>query len=294
MEYLLKRYLRIILLTVIGSITIYALFNLVCSWLYTYFLTHPPCSIPIPLSDNYLYEEVWLHTMDDHEIRVWYYPPRNKIVIISLGGVEGSLGNRLPPVSFLLDNGYGILQIDSRTCAKPHAKVTLGANEILDAEAALLFLRDKTEVERIGIFGYSMGAATAIRLAARHREIASVIAEGGFFNLGNDIVEPEVSLSFPHRFFLYSIAYTFWVNTKVNPWEISPIDDINNISPRPILLIFGEHEVTSAHAYEQYHAARESKYLWIVPNGEQGNNHAINPVEYQKRVISFVEHSLGR
>jgi dienelactone hydrolase len=96
-----------------------------------------------------------------------------------------------------------VLQIDSRACARPSAPVTLGAKETHDAEAGLEFLLGRPEVEEIGVFGFSMGAAAAVRTAAQRTEIAAVVAEGGYYNLGDDLVEPTSQMSILRRAFVY-------------------------------------------------------------------------------------------
>ncbi len=213
-------------------------------------------------------------------------------MLIALGGPSGSLGQSLPPVEFLLQSGFGVLQIDSRACATPPAPVTLGANELMDAEAALDFLRSRPEVERIGAFGFSMGGVTAIRTAARHTEIAALVAEGGYYNLGNDMVEPEQPKPIYLSLFLHTIAELFRFQYGINPFEISPLDDLPRISPRPVLLIYGENELNDSHADLQFAAAREPKQLWIVPGGAHGTNYRIAAQEYERRILEFFSQAL--
>jgi fermentation-respiration switch protein FrsA (DUF1100 family) len=185
------------------------------------------------------------------------------------------------------------LQIDNRACARPGAPVTLGGKELYDAEAGLAFLLSRPEVEEIGVYGFSMGGAAAIRLAARHVEISAVVAEGGYFNLGDDLVEPDSRLNVLHRVFLYTIAVSYWLQTGVNPWEISPIDDLPEISPRPIFLLYGEGEAASGRAQAQFEAAQEPKSLWIVPGGAHGSNYVASPGEFRHRVTDFFSSALS-
>jgi fermentation-respiration switch protein FrsA (DUF1100 family) len=172
--------------------------------------------------------------------------------------------------------------------------VTLGAKEAQDAEAGLSFLAGRPEVNRIGVFGFSMGASAALRAAARHAQIAVVVAEGGYFNLGNDFVEPDRHVSLFRRIFLYAVAAAYWLQSGVNPWVVSPIEDIGRISPRPVLLIYGEAEAESGRALAQFAAAKEPKDLWIVPGGSHGTNHVTSPGDYEHRVIEFFSAALSQ
>jgi alpha-beta hydrolase superfamily lysophospholipase len=258
-------------------------------------LTRPACvASPNPLSDVTQAEEHWLAVGDGHEIRVWYYPSQNGAAVIAMGGMGGALGQALPPVTPLLKAGYGVVQIDTRSCARPAASVTLGANEMLDAEAALAFLLAQPEVEaqRIGIYGFSMGGAAAIRTAARHTNIAAVVAEGGYANLGDQIGLAGNPRDPVQHFLAWWTALSFRWQTGVDPYKSSPLADISAISPRPILLIYGEHEAGTGRAEEQFAAAGEPKTLWIVPGGRHGTNYSVAADEYQARVLAFFDAAL--
>lgn len=247
----------------------------------------PPPGLPLPL-------EVMLNNADGQELRAWYYPPQNGAVILMLGAQTGSLGDNLPPVEFLLENGYGALQIDHRNCAIPASPVTMGAREIHDAEAGLAFLKTQAEVKVIGAFGFSMGGVTAIRSAARNPGIVAVVAEGGYHNMGDNIIKPGKTKSILEKAFLYTVTGLLWILNNVNPWQVSPIDDIASISPRPIFLIYGEHESESGHAQAQFNAAQQPKQFWLVPGGNHGSNHATAPEQYQVRILDFFNNVLLR
>jgi len=284
----LAKYLSISLLV---GVFIAALLDIGLAWGYIWFLMHPGCPL-----DNQTVKapavEVWLQAGEGRRLMVWYSPPQNGAVVIALGGLEGALGGNLPPVHFLIERGYGALQIGSRACARPPLPVTLGAREADEVAAALEFLQAQREVQRVGIMGYSMGAAAAIRSAARYAEIEAVVAEGGYFNLGEDIVETGGNEPLARRIFYYTIAGAYWLQSGINPWEISPIEDLPAISPRAVLLIYGEHEASSGRAEAQYAAALEPRFLWIVPGGTHGGNYRQATQEYERRVLEFFDQTL--
>ena len=284
----LHRPLRLMVIILGAILVLYLAGNSALAWGYAFALTHPGCNLqPSRIDGLPSPEEVWLNVDSQRQVRAWYYPGRNGAAIIASGGMEGALGENLPPVDFLIQEGYAVLQIDSRACARPPAPVSLGGYETHDVAAGLEYLRQRPEVSQIGGFGFSMGAASLVRAAAEHPEIAVVVAEGGYYNLGKDITEPGSSQSVFRKLFLYSIAWAYWLQSGVSPWELSPIDELSNISPRPLLLIYGEGEVESGRALEQYAAAREPKELWIVPRGYHGGNYREVPEEYRGRILKF-------
>ncbi len=232
------------------------------AWIYSWRLIHPGCPpTPRPLADLSAPVEVQLQPEDGLLLRAWYYPAQNGAAIVVLGGMQGALGGQLPPAAFLVRRGYGVLQIDTRACGRPPHPVTLGGSEERDAAAGLRYLLARPEVRRVGLFGFSMGGAAAIRAAARQSQFAAVVAEGGYFKLGDDLVEAEPETSVLRRAVLYSVAASYWLQSGYNPWQVSPIDDLPAISPRPILLVYGEMETASGRAYEQFAAAKEPKEL---------------------------------
>jgi dienelactone hydrolase len=125
------------------------------------------------------------------------------------------------------------------------------------------FLLGRPEVDpgRIGVMGFSMGGVTAIRAAARHAQIAAIVAEGGYFNLGKHLAGNGATESIPMRALRYSIAAAYWLQVGENPWQVSPIDDLPAISPRAVLLIYGEGEIFNGLGDLQFSAAGEPKEL---------------------------------
>jgi dipeptidyl aminopeptidase/acylaminoacyl peptidase len=261
--------------------------NFTLAWVYSYSLTHPGCSQPVPLAGIASPQETWLPTGDSIELRAWYYPAKNGAAIIAAGGAQGALGQALPPVDFLIEQGFGVLQIDSRACGRPPRPVTLGGRETDDILMGVEFLSHRPEVSQIGVIGFSMGGVAAVRTAARDARILAVVDDGGYFNLGNDIVEPTASMSIFRRYFLYNIAWSFRIQTGIDPWEISPVDDVAIIAPRPLLLVYGEYEAQSGRAELQYGAAREPKELWIVPGVGHGQVYRVAGEEYRSRILEF-------
>lgn len=287
---------RLVILAVIVIVVTAVAMDLGLAWMYVFAVTHPGCPTPQSIPGIKAPEEHWLKTEDSKNLRVWYYPSRNGAAILAMGGMAGSLGSQLPPVGFLIQHGYGVLQVDSRACAVPPELVTLGLYEVYDATAGLAFLQSRPEVDpgRIGAFGFSMGGAAIVRMAAHYPGIAAVLDEGGYFNLGRDFVEPDDPVNIFKQLFQYTIAYLFWWEVGASPWESSPLDDIASINPYPLFLIYGEHELMSGRGKQQYQAAGQPKELWVVPGGAHGTNYWVAKEEYERRVLDFFDNALGK
>jgi hypothetical protein len=74
--------------------------------------------------------------------------------------------------------------------------------------------------------------------------------------------------------------------------DISPISVISRISPRPLLLIYGELEAQAARPQEQLAQAGEPKEIWIVPGCWHGGYLDVAPEEWERRVVMFLDEAL--
>ncbi len=217
----------------------------------------------------------------------WYHPSANGALILLLGGQGSNRDSMLAEASFLSAHGYGALTLDGRQCAG--AMTTLGYREVEDLRAMVEFASAQPEVRWLGALGFSAGGVTVIRGAARIPQIQAVVAEGNFANLYQEITaveSPPLSLDWQIRR-LVAVAYT--LSAGVWPGQVSPLDDLSAISPRPVLLIHGEYEVGRTRGQAQAEAAGPNGELWIVPAAGHGQYYSLQPVEYEKRILGFFD-----
>jgi len=290
--------LWVALLTVLGVLGI----GIEISRRYAYALAHPGCSGPhrSPLDVGILdYQEVTFTPQgnaDTTRHTAWWLPSRNGAAVILIPGYGQSRDGLLDQGAMLARHGYGVLLIDPRYCASPDPVFSAGYNEVQDVAGALEFVQDRPDVRshRVGVLGYSVGGATAILSAAQLDDIQAVVSEGNFYNLGHDIANTGGDNSLLADFYYQVILFFYRFYTGVDARLISPIDAIGHISPRPVLLIFGEREVDNGRAHEQFAAAGEPKSLWVVPGVGHGGYIQTWPEEYEVQVISFFDKALLR
>jgi pimeloyl-ACP methyl ester carboxylesterase len=67
---------------------------------------------------------------------------------------------------------------------------------------------------------------------------------------------------------------------------------IGDITPRPILLIYGTEEASLSGALEQLAAAGDNAELWVVDGADHGDYLAVAPGDYEQRVIAFFDRAL--
>jgi dipeptidyl aminopeptidase/acylaminoacyl peptidase len=233
------------------------------------------------------YEEITLTARDGVQVPGWYVPSQNGAIIIAAPGFNGNRTHALFDFGFLASEGYGLLVFDQRHCTDSSIPQTLGYNEAQDMLGAVDYLRARADVERIGAIGFSAGGVTTILAAAQEPAIEATVEVGGYYNLEADILDPQYEHGLYDRFLRRLIVGAFKRQTGIHPRQFSPVDVVDEISPRPLLLIYGEYEALSGQLL--YEAAGEPKELWIVEGAGHGGYEAAAPGEYQQRVSAFFD-----
>ena len=231
------------------------------------------------------YQEIELLTSDGIRLAAWYTPPRNGALIL----VAHGYGDRRSEDFYNLfaEKGYGVLAWDFRGHgASDGDLVTLGYYETLDVKAALDYALAQPGVEHVGGWGGSMGGVTMIRATAGYPEIEALVADSPFAAL-----EDEFDLRVPYPLLNPLIRIFAEGETGLCLDLVRPIDDIGQISPRPVFLIQGMRDtmVPLDSAQRLYDAAGEPRQLWTEPDAPHMNMYSFYRARYTKRVINFFD-----
>ena len=287
-----KRLLGAVIILAGTALTVWLAALAAASQVYVWGLTHPGCAQAAEIPPGY--QEITLTTQDNLQLKGWWRPPTSpvKAAVIVLGGSGAGRDTMLPEASLLARHGYGVLTLDYRPCAGQAA--TLGFREIEELKAALIFTRAQPGIEHTGVLGFSVGGITAIRGAARFPEIEAVAAMGGFASLDSQVMQ-YASPTLSSRWIVQRLVLLlFRLQTGVAPGQISPIADLPAIAPRPVLLVFGEHEIERSAGQAQFAAARLPKELWVVPGAAHGDYLSADPAGFETHVAGFFDRWLGK
>jgi len=145
-------------------------------WLLQRRLIYFPVSEVAPLSTSLPgARTVEINTDDGLTLTGWFVaPPAATAAVLVLNGNAGNRADRAPLARALVERGYEVLIFDYRG---------YGGNEgspseeglALDARAAITALAESATVDRIVLFGESLGAAVAVRLAVESPATALVL-----------------------------------------------------------------------------------------------------------------------
>jgi fermentation-respiration switch protein FrsA (DUF1100 family) len=134
--------------------------------------------VATPARIGLAYEEVALTAADGVRLHGWFLPagepPRGALLFFH--GNAGNISHRLDSLRIFHDLGLSVLIFDYRGYGRSEGKVSEDGT-YLDAEAAWRHLTETRGFaeEKIVLFGRSLGAAVAARLATRHRPRALIL-----------------------------------------------------------------------------------------------------------------------
>ena len=215
--------------------------------------------------------------------------------VLLLHGVGDDRRAMIDRARFLHLAGYSVLLPDFQGHGESAgAHITFGALESLDAAAALEYLHMRVPGERAGVIGVSMGGAAALVGPSGPLTVDALVLESVYPTI-TDAVRDRL------RAWLGPIGPAFtsplisFVGREigVSPAALRPLDRIGAVTA-PILIAAGTKDrytpLIETHAL--YASAPSPKELWMVDGAGHVDLHAFTPVEYERRVGSFLARNL--
>ncbi|QSQ26298.1 alpha/beta fold hydrolase [Pyxidicoccus parkwayensis] len=256
---------------------------------------HPaPSSAVVPeeLKDPRL-RDVTLTTPRGLEIRGWYIPPTRGSAIVFLHGSPSTRLDLAREAAALSRHGHGVLLIDMPGHGESQGPPTWGAEHRAALESALDFLSHQPDVDasRIGVFGFSMGCAVAVRVAAGDQRIAALALAGAYTRL-EDQLRYEFRSWGPVTY-LPAIAANRDAGLPVD--ELRNEDYVPHLSPRPVLYIAGtaDQAVPPSMAERLYALSGEPRELYLVQGAGHGHYADAGGDAYLAKVCAFFDKALA-
>ena len=218
--------------------------------------------------------------------------------ILLCHGLGANRADLLEIATGLTKARYNVFLFDFRAHGESAGRSTsFGWLEQRDLEGALAFLGAQPEIpdRPYGVFGVSMGGAVAIMVAAKDDRLAAMAVDSIYGNLEHSLAH---HLKLLYR--LPRIPFGIFINTAyrlrfgVWPNRMSPQKAVSRLSPRPLLVIHGEHDprMPLEAAKALVDAAGERTELWVVPTTEHSGGFALDPDAYLKRLVGFFDSTL--
>jgi uncharacterized protein len=231
----------------------------------------------------------------DHFVRGWWLKrPESRRVIIACTGYRAKMSDLLGISSALWRAGNNVLLFDFHGHgAGLGAPVTLAYREMNDFLGALDYARRRLPGARIGVIGYSMGAAVAIMGSARRSEVRAVVADSSFASHADEVrysIAKAMRLPAPLVPAVAEVAdhFLFW-RAGYRHRDVEPVHDVGRLAPRPLLIIHSQNDemIPVEHAFRLFDAAGEPKELWIENATSHCGSYFVDRKRYCRRVADF-------
>lgn len=239
-------------------------------------------------------EDIFLTADDGTRLAGWLVPEKTrgerKRAIIFLHGYPTEKSDMLAVAAPLHDT-FGLFVMDLRSFGKSRGTyTTLGLKEQTDVLKAVDFLNERG-YSSIGIFGFSLGSATALLAADKDPRIGAIVSYGAFSDL-----KPLGYEAYRNLLFLkYPLVRLMELWARL--WFGEPLA---NASPRtaaerltiPILLTHSKRdEQISVVHFERLRAALSKNpraEFFLIERGLHGEL----PIDFEDRVKNFFEKNL--
>jgi dipeptidyl aminopeptidase/acylaminoacyl peptidase len=237
------------------------------------------------------YEDVRFKTLDDLTLSAWFIPAATSTTktLILLHGYPADKGDILPSLAFL-QKDFNLFFFDFRHLGASEGRYsTAGAKEVEDLLAAIRHLKSKG-IEKVGIWGFSMGGAVALMSIPKAPEIKAVIAEASYASL--DRMATEL---FKIPLLKYPLAFliNLWAKIilRIDLREVSVVKAVQNTTI-PVLLIHS----SSDEVIPFSHARLLQKGLANNPQAEfwfqEGLSHGQLSMKHRTKIVNFFEKNL--
>jgi uncharacterized protein len=247
-------------------------------------------------------ENVTIKSRSGATLRGWFlegHPGGGGVVL--LHSVRANRLSMLERARILNASGFSVLLFDFQAHGESTGeRVTFGHREALDAQSAVMFVRNRLPGEKVGAIGTSLGGAAALLgpsplpvdalvLEAVYPDIGAAIenrlrlASGG--TIGSIVTVPLVRL--------LELAMPSVVG--VAPSELRPIDHIADLVA-PVLIVAGTRDTrtTAAETLAMFDRARQPKSLWLVEGAGHVDLERYAPGAYREHVLAFLAQNLQR
>lgn len=267
------------------------------------------CFVSTPENYNITAETINVNSLDGIPLKAWWVKPelQNKQkpigVIILLHGMKNmDASSLLGHTTFLSKAGYHSIVLDMRSHGRSGGnRICLAIKETKDVIPILDWIQEQSNIKDIPLilWGFSLGAATAIRTAAIRPDVDAVISVSSYAAIDlliYDQLKTSQTVKVFMDIYISFVQFAIWI--LYGRWAIkaSPIKDIKKISPRPIMIAHGsaDSEVSIKHARMLLSSVGVNSHSWLV----EGKGHCIftgdatgdDNKDYRRIMLDFLSH----
>ena len=220
--------------------------------------------------------------------------PSAKGTIICCHGYPANKSDILPAIKFLYPE-FNHFLFDFRAHGDSQGRlVTFGLRESRDISGAIRYIKKSPEMKDLplGIWGYSLGGAVAIKSSIQNKEIKAIVTDSTYADFPEMVYQYYGGFG-PFKYlagFLPRFLSNFLIKGGLS--QLSPENIIGYVRC-PILIMHSKDDpfVPARHAKRLYQRANEPKELLILEGISHG---AVSNMNYKEKVAAFFEKWLWR
>ncbi len=230
----------------------------------------------------------------------WLLAPREPALVLVLHGYGRQHSRAWRYAHFLHAAGFGVLAIDFRSSRwSRRLPTTLGHHEVVDAQAALDWLRAEPGLEghALGLLGESLGGSVALIVAAATPDVRAVVADGAFAHATLALEDSSQRWAKLPRRTAYLARALGRVVTGRDMGEVDVEAAAAQLADRPLFLVHAlrDDRLSSENVHRLWWAAGSKDPLWLIPAAGHNEGWLRHRAEYESHVLAFFErHLLGR
>lgn len=225
-------------------------------------------------------------------VKGWYSRSTNGAAIVLVHGSSGDRRNVLGEAALLASEDYGVLLVDMPGHGESSGDVDWNDGGRSAVAAALDFLSTQPDVDpgRLGALGTSMGGFTVAQVAATDERLEAV----ALVSAPHD--QEEVTRWENRRFGPLSEIPALWAMERggLPRNERPPIDEIDDISPRAVLVVgcSDDQLVTPDFTRRLFDAAGQPKDLVLIDNAGHGDHLRAGGNTFRTALVRFFDDHL--
>jgi uncharacterized protein len=236
----------------------------------------------------------------DDALEGWVLEAREPAVVLVLHGYGREHSRAWRYGAFLNAAGFGVLTVDFRSSRwNRRLPTTLGHHEVVDAQAALDWLRVEPTLagHAIGMLGESLGGSVALIVAAANPDVRAVVADGAFAHATLALEDSSQRWARLPRRSAYLARALGRVVTGRDMGEVDVEAAAAQLADRPLFLVHAmrDNRFSTENVHRLWWAAGSKDPLWLIPGAGHNEGWLRHRAEYESHVLAFfTRHLLGR
>ncbi|HET9522045.1 MAG TPA: prolyl oligopeptidase family serine peptidase [Candidatus Limnocylindrales bacterium] len=207
----------------------------------------------------------------------------------------------LLPAGMLYRNGFSVLMIDLRDhgdSTYEDGRYAGGTEEYAEVLGAWDWLQEAQGIpaERIGIYGASLGAATALIAFGHEPGMVAIWEDSSYADLNEVLADELTRVGYP-TFLRTGAVIAARLVSNDDIMGFSPLNAVERLAGRPIYITHGtlDDRIKIEYAEDLVTAAKaagSTPETWFVPCGHT-KSMLDEPMQYEQRLSTFFRETLG-